>query len=111
AVLDCDVASLNMAGLAQALAERAQDGAHIPSRRLAVQKADYWHSCLLRARRGRPRGTRAAEKRYELASLHSITSSAAACRVSGTLKPSALAACKLMTSSNFAGCMIGRSLG
>src|SRR6516225_9359678 len=38
AVLDCDVASRDMAGFAQALAECAQDGARIPSGRLAVQK-------------------------------------------------------------------------
>jgi hypothetical protein len=33
---------------------------------------------LLRARRERPRGRRAAEQQYELAALHSITSSARA---------------------------------
>src|SRR5262249_29731703 len=62
AVLDCDVASLDMAGFAQALAERAQDGARIPSGRLAVQKPDYWHGWLLRVRRERPSGHRAAER-------------------------------------------------
>jgi hypothetical protein len=42
---------------------------------------------------------------------HSITSSAAACRVSGTVRPSALAVLRLMTSSNFVGCRTGRSAG
>jgi hypothetical protein len=36
---------------------------------------------LLRARRVRPRGHRAAEQRYELAAFHSITSSAVASKV------------------------------
>src|SRR5262249_32609267 len=42
-------------------------------------------------RRERPRGRRAAEQRDELAALHSITSSARASRLSGTVSPSALA--------------------
>ena len=62
-------------------------------------------------RRQRPRRCRAAEQRDELAPLHSITSSAATCSVSGTVRPSPLAAFKLMTSSNFVACTTGRSLG
>ena len=46
---------------------------------------------LLRARRQRPRGRRAAEQRDELAPLHSITSSARASSVGGTVRPSILA--------------------
>jgi hypothetical protein len=42
---------------------------------------------------------RAAEKRHELAALHSITSSARASSVDGTSRPSALAVLRLMTSS------------
>jgi hypothetical protein len=43
----------------------------------------------------RPSGScRAAEQRYERASSHSITSSARASRVGGTVMPSALAACR-----------------
>jgi hypothetical protein len=42
---------------------------------------------------------------------HSITSSARASSVGGTERPSALAVWGLMTSSNFVGCMIGRSTG
>src|SRR5262245_36435009 len=39
--------------------------------------------------------------------LHSITSSALACKVNGTARPSALAVFKLTTSSNLVGCMTG----
>jgi hypothetical protein len=46
-----------------------------------------------------------------LPSHHSITSSAATCSVSGTFKPSAFAALRLMTSSNLVGCKTGRSAG
>src|SRR5512139_990237 len=42
---------------------------------------------------------------------HSITSSAATCRVIGTVTPSVLAAFRLITSSNFVGCNTGRSDG
>jgi hypothetical protein len=45
---------------------------------------------LLRPRRKRPSGSRAAEQRYELASPHSITSSARASSVDGTSRPSAV---------------------
>src|SRR5262245_36050327 len=66
---------------------------------------------LLRPRRQRPR-RRAAEKRDELASLHhSITSSAVICMISGTVRPSALAVLRLITSSNLVGCRTGRSAG
>src|SRR2546429_6634126 len=58
---------------------------------------------LLRARRERPCGHRAAEQRDELASFHlrahSITSSARASRLSGTVRPSDFAVLRLMTSS------------
>src|SRR5437763_13410987 len=43
---------------------------------------------------------RAAEQRDELASLHSITSSARAMSVSGIWRPSALAVLRLIASSN-----------
>jgi len=57
---------------------------------------------LLRSRREWPR-RRAAEQRDELAPLdHSITLSASASSLSGTVRPSALAVFRLMTSSNLA---------
>src|SRR5262244_1214402 len=63
---------------------------------------------LLRARRER-QCCRTAEQRDELASLHSITSSAATWSVRGTRRPSAFAANRLMTSSNLSSCLTGRS--
>ena len=42
---------------------------------------------------------------------HSITSSAATSRVAGTVRPSAFAALRLITSSNLVGCINGMSLG
>src|SRR5262249_20631258 len=66
---------------------------------------------LLRARRERPRSCRAAEERDELASSHSITSSARASSVGGTSGPSAWAFFRLITSSYWVGACTGRSAG
>ena len=67
----------------------------------AYQHADApYLLALLRARREQPH-SRAAEQRDELAAPHSITSSAATCRVSGTLRPSVLAVLRLIHRSNF----------
>ena len=68
-------------------------------------------SGLLRARRERPRGSRAAEQRDELAPPHSITSSARASSVGGTVRPSAFAVLRLITSSYLVGACTGRSAG
>jgi len=69
---------------------------------------------LLRPRRERPR-RRAAEKRDELAAFHrcshSITSSARANSMGGTVRPSALAVLRLMISSYLVGCSTRRSAG
>ena len=67
-------------------------------------------SRLLRRAAERPRRS-AAEQRDELAPLHSITSSARASSVGGTVRPSALAVCRLMTNSNLVDCKTGRSAG
>src|SRR5262245_43638864 len=76
------------------------------------QHADPAHAlALLPARRERPRGRRAAEQRDELAASHSITSSARASRLSGTVRPSAFAVLRLITSSYFVGACTGRSAG
>src|SRR5262249_37067626 len=76
------------------------------------EHADAPHPlALLRDRRERPRRRRAAEQRDELASLHSITSSARARSVGGTARRSALAVLRLMTSSNLVGACTGRSAG
>src|SRR5262245_44245554 len=66
---------------------------------------------LLSTRRNRPRRSRAAEQRDELAALHSITSSAVESSVGGTVRPSILAVWALMTSSNLVDCTTGRSAG
>src|SRR5262249_54760355 len=68
-------------------------------------------ACLLRARRERPRSSRAGEQGNELAPLHSITSSAATRRPGGTVRPSALAVLRLSTVSNLVGACTGRSAG
>src|SRR5262249_15185527 len=77
------------------------------------QHADAPHSLarLLCTRRERPRRRRAASERNELAPPHSITSSARASSVSGTVRPSALAVLRLMTSSYLVGACTGRSAG
>src|SRR6516164_11667044 len=66
------------------------------------QHADAsWLIGLLRARRDRPRSRSAAEQSDELAPAnHSITSSARASSLSGTIRPSAFAVLRLITSSS-----------
>src|SRR5215510_13356650 len=66
---------------------------------------------LLRACRERPRGRRAAEKPDEFALVHSITCSARVISSGGTVRPSALAALRLMNRSNLVGCWTGNSAG
>jgi hypothetical protein len=74
-------------------------GAHL---RASDQTADHGPCQSLSESRDRP-CHRAAEKRDELAPLHSITSSARVRRVGGTSRPSVLAVLRLMTSSNLVG--------
>src|SRR5262245_43499175 len=100
------------------IAEVAQSKEKLPSQvgrdrvgrslRFEIAKADDLR--LLRTRSERP-GGRSGEHRDELASLHSITSSARASSVGGTSSPSALAVLRLMTSSNLLGFCTGRSAG
>ena len=63
---------------------------------------------LLRPRRQRPRRC-AAKKRDELATGHSITSSARARSDGGMARPNVLAVWWLITNSNLMACMTGRS--
>ena len=109
AIFDRHILALDIAGFFQALAERGQR-CGVLVRRYAAEEPDHRHRRLLRPRRKRP-GRRAAEKRDEIAPLHSITSSARASSVGGQLRPSALAVLRLMTSSNLVGCRTGRSAG
>jgi len=65
---------------------------------------------LLRMGHQRPR-CRSSEQADEPAPSHSITSSARASSVGGTIIPSAFAVFKLITSSNLISCSTGRSAG
>src|SRR5262249_38503003 len=58
-----------------------------------------------------PRNGRPAQTGNELPTPHSITSSARASSVGGMVSPRASAVLRLMTSSNFVGCITGRSAG
>src|SRR5262249_40111800 len=74
-----------------------------------AEESDYRRRRLLCVRRERP-GRRAAEQRDEVAAFHhSITSSARASRLSGTVRPSAFADLRLITSSYLVGCTTGSS--
>src|SRR5262245_29548834 len=65
-----------------------------------------------RADRHRPRSRRAAEQRDDIpAGAHSITSSARASKVTGTLMPSAFAVIRLTMRSNLVGCSTGMLAG
>src|SRR6516164_5314299 len=116
ASIDPQIAAVHPAQFLQLLDERS---ALRPSFRITLrpahQYADPAHLLgLLRACRERPR-RRATEQRDELAALHlrghSITSSAMARSLSGIWRPSALAAFRLITSSNLVGACTGRSAG
>src|SRR5262249_23287055 len=109
AVRNRHIATLGIAGFAQALVERTHSG-RVCAGRSGVKETDHRHRRLLRARRKRPR-CHTADKRDELAALHSITSSARAMSVGGTVRPSALAVLTLMTISIFVENSIGRSPG
>src|SRR5262249_27381906 len=104
--LDRNVATFDVAGFAQAIMERGR-----PFGARAIEDTDHRHRRLLRAHREGPRRRRAAEQRDELASLHSITSSARARSVGGTSRPSVLAVFRLITSSYLVGACTGKSLG
>src|SRR5262245_49878960 len=84
-------------------------------KRSAADKADHQSRRLLRARRKRPRDSRAADQRDELAAFHarahSITSSARSKIPVGSSTPIALAVLRLTTNSNFVACSTGRSVG
>ena len=101
--IDPGVATLSPPQLLQPLQKRRETG--LPRRivrRDAHQYADTPHAFrLLCPRRERPRGRRAPEKRDELAPVsHSIASSARASSAGGTVRSSALAVFRLITSTN-----------
>src|SRR5262249_27451502 len=111
--IDADVAAVDPAQLRELLQECRHAGLKLWIVRGARhQHPDAPHSLLLRACRERPRRCRAAEQRDELApALHSITSSAMASSLSGTVRPSAFAVLRLITISYLVGACTGRSAG
>jgi hypothetical protein len=109
AEIDCQVLAVNEAALGKSALECCRQVRRIlgGSR---TEEPDHRNRRLLRARRERPRD-RAAEQSDKLAPSHSITSSASNCIELGTSMPSALAVCRLMTSSNLFDCKTGKSAG
>src|SRR5262249_14146023 len=108
-VRDHHVLALDGAGFVEAFMERGRIARGAIGRPNA-DEADDRHRRLLRARRKRPR-RRGTKQRDELASLHSITSSAMASSPGGKLRPNAPAVLRLITNSNLIDCMTGRSAG
>src|SRR5262249_34122025 len=111
AVLDRDGTALDPAEFAQSLHKRGDPLAGGRVRALAHEPDSLQFPRLLRARRERPRGRRAAEQRDDVAAVHSITSSARASSDGGSSRPSALAVLRLIVSSYLVGCCTGRSAG
>src|SRR6516165_5982340 len=108
AILDRHILAFDVPAFADALPECGHKTCSVGGRR-AAEEPDYRHRRLLRARRERPRGSRTAEQREELAAFHSITSSAVASSACGTLRPKTFAVCRLMTNSNLAARITGNS--
>src|SRR5262249_44836122 len=99
----------------QALPESRKPGVSL---RIGVGVAPSHHDgkpphalAVLRARRERPRRRTATKEHDELATIHSITSSARASSIGEISRPSALAVARLITSSKRVGCTTGRSAG
>src|ERR1035437_11101728 len=95
-MLQQNVLAINIAKIFQALLNPTQRYFFILSSCSVPQHSDSREFArLLRTRRERPR-SRPAEKRNELATPHSITSSAVASNVGGISRPSVLAAFRLI---------------
>src|SRR5262249_57250222 len=92
------VLAFNQATLTQPSAERSQH-IHRILWRSAAHKPDHRHRRLLGARREGPGGSASAKQTDELATPHSITSSAATSRPGGTRSPSVFALLTLSTVS------------
>src|SRR6476660_6208772 len=103
AILNRDVAPLDVADFAQPAAESGQV-VYEHFGRAAAEEPNHRHCRLLRSRRER-QTRRSAEQRDELAALHhSITSSARASSACGTSRPSALAVLRLINNLNLLTC-------
>src|SRR5262245_8250575 len=114
ASVDLGVTALSPPELLEPLPERRDMGLYFQvALSITHQHTNPSHTlALLPARRNRPRNRRrAAEQRDELAPPHSITSSARASKVAGTLMPSAFAVIRLTMRSNLVGCSTGMLAG
>src|SRR5205807_7599421 len=89
AILDSNVLPLDVTCFGKTTTECSQERRRRPGRHW-TKKPHHRHPRLLSARRERPRRS-AAEKRDQLAAVHSINSSARPESGSGTVRPSALA--------------------
>src|SRR4051794_16876387 len=109
AVFDHHIAAFDEAGFFQSLQEWGGSRREAGPREMQI--ADDRRCRLLRAGCRLQAGGSTTQQRDELASFHSITSSASASSVAGTVRPSARAVFRLITSSNRVGCTTGRSAG
>src|SRR5262249_16230324 len=109
-IFDRHVAAFDITGFAQALVERAYT-VHPAVRRCAAKKPNHRHSWLLRSRSEWPCGSRAAEKRDEVAPPHSITSSASESRLPEIVTPSVFGVLILIRISNLTTCCTSKSAG
>ena len=111
AVFDRHVLSLDVAGFAQSLVERGDNRLRPrPGEPLLRKPITGIAFCCARRARGHA-VTAPPSSEHEVAPSHSMTSSARARIDGGTVRPSALAVLRLMTSSNLVGCWTGRSAG
>src|SRR5262249_15599516 len=106
---DVEILALDVPGLPQSLVKAGYRRFRC-ARARAGEEAEHRHHRLLRARRKRPRRP-TAEQSDELPPPHSITSSARARSVGGTVSPSALAVLALISRLNLVGCCTGNSAG
>src|SRR5262249_11993010 len=108
--LDRNVLAFDIAGLRKAATETGHEW-FVLLGRCRIEEPDHRHRRLLRVRRERPRGRRAADERDELAAFHSIPSSSRSGNAGGMFNPSTRAVLRLTTSSYLVGACTGNSPG
>src|SRR5262249_8148272 len=109
AILDRDVLSFDKTAFDDPLAQGRHPLGKCSKAR-AGEHTDHRQG-LLRMRGPRPRYDRTPGQGDDCAPLHSITSSAVASSLSGTVRPSIRAIWALITSSNLVACTTGKSAG